>query len=961
MQQGWLRGLLFRRWRAVALGCVALAWTMPLAAQTVAVPDSGTADAGIASAPIAHVTANDTVNGAPAALGASGNATIAKVGTWPAGFALSTSTGSVTTSAALAAGSYSFEYKLCDKNSPPDCATATDTVTVITAVIEATPDTGSANSGVASIPIANVAANDTVDGSPVTLGTSGNATVAKLGTWASGIVLNTSTGAVSTTAAGLPGIYILQYKLCDKNSPPVCAATTATVTVLAASVVAVPVSGSADTGVASAAIANVAVNDTVNGAPATLGTFGNATVAKVGTWPTSITLSTASGAVITSAKAAAGTYTVSYNLCDKGKPALCASSTATITVTSASIVAVAQNGSFTSGIPSVAIVNVTANDTVDGAPVMLGAPANVTLSPSGSWPSGITLNTATGAISTAATLPPATYAVQYQLCDFNMPPKCASASATLTAVTASIIPGVDTGIALVGTTATPIANVAANDTVNGAPARLGQSGNATVAQIGNWPSGITLDPNAGAVYTSSTVPVGSYPLQYQLCDLNTPPDCAIATDVVLVSLGFTEVQVSPTDFGDIEFDWGRDGIYCAACSFGEGNARFNWPDSSGNVWIGHVDPTSGAFTPPAGMNELVDSYEIYVLNGPEWAFSTQNGQVISQLVYTRTTPGQPATQANAGVAIATPIQGGWDPEFLPGVGPAVGASINTVDPIASQCNTDPISLALFNDLSTPQGVYWEPVSTAPGTAPITTPFGAYFSPVTAGKPSQHWIPCTHQLVFIGSAPPDPSGNIYQQVFWYDADTNIVQQLTTDSVGKAEVYMFAAPEFQDTMVFYTISNNLEIDIYEQTGSAESGAPTIQLVNRIFSPDPTEPYIGSTEPFINCTPTCQSYIFMKLSPAVQTEENRRVLPNGIAVTNINPAQPFFEIMVPYWATPTIQRTDLEYYITNLGPYLYYGSGTVSPPQVLGRYYVDMQLGAPSGSCVGSSAEDGMLEGC
>jgi hypothetical protein len=105
------------------------------------------------------------------------------------------------------------------------------------------------------------------------------------------------------------------------------------------------------------------------------------------------------------------------------------------------------------------------------------------------------------------------------------------------------------------------------------------------------------------------------------------------------------------------------------------------------------------------------------------------------------------------------------------------------------------------------------------------------------------------------------------VFWYDSDTNVVQRLTTDSVGKAEAYMFAAPEFQDTLVFCTISNNLEIDIYEQTGSAANGAPTVQLLTSIFSPDPTEPYIGSTEPFINCTPTCQSYIFMKLSPAAR----------------------------------------------------------------------------------------------
>src|SRR5580658_4260000 len=130
MKQGSLIWHLSRGRLAVAVGFAVMAWTIPVAAQTVdPVPDIGTADAGIASVPIAHVTANDTVNGVPATLGPSGNATIAAVGTWPTGFALSTSTGAVTTSAAVAPGSYSIEYELCDTNSPPDCATTTDTVT----------------------------------------------------------------------------------------------------------------------------------------------------------------------------------------------------------------------------------------------------------------------------------------------------------------------------------------------------------------------------------------------------------------------------------------------------------------------------------------------------------------------------------------------------------------------------------------------------------------------------------------------------------------------------------------------------------------------------------------------------------------------------------------------------------------------------------------------------------------
>ena len=95
------------------------------------------------------------------------------------------------------------------------------------------------------------------------------------------------------------------------------------------------------------------------------------------------------------------------------------------------------------------------------------------------------------------------------------------------------------------------------------------------------------------------------------------------------------------------------------------------------------------------------------------------------------------------------------------------------------------------------------------------------------------------------------------------------------------------------------------------------------------------------------------------------NITTVPNGVAVTNINPAQPLFKILVPQSATPTIQRMDLEYYITASGPYLYFNRNTVSSAttqfQQHGSYYIDMQLGAPSGPCVGSSAEGGMMPGC
>ena len=155
---------------------------MTVIASILPVADTGTAVAGTASTPIANVAANDTVNGVAATLGGSGNATDAQSGTWTAGIALNTSTGAMTMTAAVLPGSYSIIYQLCDTNTPANCATVTDTVTVNAAILPVA-DTGTAVAGTASTPIANVAANDTVNGAAATLGGPGNATVAQSGTW----------------------------------------------------------------------------------------------------------------------------------------------------------------------------------------------------------------------------------------------------------------------------------------------------------------------------------------------------------------------------------------------------------------------------------------------------------------------------------------------------------------------------------------------------------------------------------------------------------------------------------------------------------------------------------------------------------------------------------------------------------------------------------------------------------
>jgi len=98
----------------------------------------------------------------------------------------------------------------------------------------------------------------------------------------------------------------------------------------------------------------------------------------------------------------------------------------------------------------------------------------------------------------------------------------------------------DSRIFTAGQDSTPIANVTANDTVLGQPVMLGAGGNATIGPLGTWPAGITLDTATGAVRVTADVPVGSYTLQYQLC--NTAGACV---DVEVTLTGRAAAAIAP--------------------------------------------------------------------------------------------------------------------------------------------------------------------------------------------------------------------------------------------------------------------------------------------------------------------------------------------------------------------------------------------------------------------------------
>jgi hypothetical protein len=97
-------------------------------------------------------------------------------------------------------------------------------------------------------------------------------------------------------------------------------------------------------------------------------------------------------------------------------------------------------------------------------------------------------------------------------------------------------------------------------------------------------------------------------------------------------------------------------------------------------------------------------------------------------------------------------------------------------------------------------------------------------------------------------------------------------------------------------------------------------------------------------------------------VPNSQQTETQPNGLGVANINPTSPMFEILAPAESSPPTQRLDPKFFITSqYGPMVYYAKMNAltltQPYSELGIYYINMQLGAPSGPCVGSSAEEGL----
>ena len=655
----------------------------------------------------------DTLNGAPATT-ATVTIALAPGATVPAGLTFDAATGNTSVAPGTPAGTYAFNYRICDRVNPTNCADATETVTVVAPAIVAIDDSAGPISGIAGgTNVMNALTGDTLNGVPATTATITIA-LAPGATVPAGLTFDTATGNVSVAPGTPAGSYSFNYRICDRVNPTNCADATETVTVLAAPIDAIDDSVTGINGTTGATnVLNVLGADTLDGAAATLANV-SLTLATGSTVPAGITFDPATGNVSVNPGTPAGSYSFNYTICERLNPTNCDTATATVTVQVGTLAAVNDSATGINGrIGANDVLNVLTGDTLNGDPATT---ANVTIAvAAGSTvPTGLTFDPATGSVSVVPGTPAGTYSFDYTICERLNPTNCRTATATVTVLASSITADDDASapISSIGG-GTGVVNSLDGDTLNGAPAVLADivMSVVTPATPINGGSVPVLDPATGLVNVAPGTPAGTYTIRYRICERLNPTNCAEAVITVPV-VADPIIAVSESVAGVNGATGGQDVLNALT-----GDTLNGQPVTPATVTIA----VAAGSTVPAGLTFDTATGNVSVAPGTPAGTYTFNYTICERL-----NPTNCATATDT-VTVIAPVIRAIDDRYE-GVNSAIGAanvvnafSADTLDgQPATPANT---TVALATGFTMPAGLTFDPatgnVSVAPGTAPGT--------------------------------------------------------------------------------------------------------------------------------------------------------------------------------------------------------------------------------------------------
>jgi CshA-type fibril repeat protein len=537
--------------------------TTPVFVDIVANDDdfTGAPVPGFLGGPSGNVLPNDELQGN---IPASGDVTIAVLADGGLTGVTIATDGTLNVPAGTPPGTYQVEYEICDALNTANCDSAFATVLVVG--IEAVDDSFGPVAGASGGTTPSVLGNDTLNGSPVVPSavalTPGTAPAPAAGS----ITMNPVTGVITVAAGTTPGTYTYPYEICEiiSGAPSTnCASAVATV------VVGIGIDAQDDnlTGtpvdpVTGGAAGNVLTDngngpDTLNGVAIT----NPALITIAVTDPDGLTGVTigADGTLTVPPGSTPGAYQVAYEICEVANPLNCATAIATVVV-GAGIQAQDDNLTGTPIDPvaggvagNVLAGNGNGADTLNG--VAITDPTLITIAvtdPDGL--TGVTIG-ADGTLTVPPGSAPGSYQVVYQICEVAAPANCSTAIATVV-VGAGIVAEDD------DLTATPVAagagGIAGNvltdngngaDTLNGVDITNPALVTIAVTNPGGL-TGVTIGADGALTVPPGTVP-GTYSVEYEICEVAAPANCATATATVLVLDAGDPGLVDDTSSGNI--------------------------------------------------------------------------------------------------------------------------------------------------------------------------------------------------------------------------------------------------------------------------------------------------------------------------------------------------------------------------------------------------------------------------
>ena len=430
---------------------------------------------------------------------------------------IDTATGQVKVQPNTPAGTYTVTYRICDKNISTACSNIATVKIKVPSIIDAVDDPE------VSVPrtggTVSILTNDTLNGNPAT---TSNVTITVTNDGGlTGLTVD-GTGKLVVPNNTTPGTYTITYEICDKANSNVC--DTATAKIKIPSVidavddpeVSVPRTGGT---------VSILTNDTLNGNPATTSNV-TITVTNDGGL-TGLTVD-GTGKLVVPNNTTPGTYTITYEICDKANSNVCDTATAKIKIPS---VIDAVDDPEVSVPRTGGTVSILTNDTLNGNPATT---SNVTITVTNDGGlTGLTVD-GTGKLVVPNNTTPNTYTVTYKICDKANLGVCDTAVVKIKVTgSTSTIDAVDDGEKTLPRTG-GIVEVLTNDTLNGSPAT---KDNVTVAIDNNGGlTGLTVNGDGKLVVPNNTTP-NTYTVTYKICDKANLGVCDTAVVKITIVTG----------------------------------------------------------------------------------------------------------------------------------------------------------------------------------------------------------------------------------------------------------------------------------------------------------------------------------------------------------------------------------------------------------------------------------------